>query len=82
MVPGQWAERSAIDLGCCKAYLQGGEGVGRGENRSRTTCPNSKHEEKPIIDTRIRVQTSMSSTAEFEAPPAECSMHAPAHAVV
>ena len=37
---------------------------------------------KAIIDTRIRVQTSTSSTAEFEAPPAECSMHAPAHAVV
>ena len=37
---------------------------------------------KTIIDTRIRVQTSTSSTVEFEAPPAECTMHAPAHAVV
>ena len=37
---------------------------------------------KTIIDTRIQVQTSTSSTAEFEAPPAECSMHAQAHAVV
>ena len=35
-----------IDVGCCQAYLRGGERVGRGENRSRTTCPNSNHEQK------------------------------------
>ena len=46
---------------CCQAYLRDGERVGRRENRSSTTCPNSKHEEKTIIDTRIWVQTSTSS---------------------
>ena len=61
---GSRAERSTIDVGCCQAYLRGGERVGRGENRLRTTCPNSEHEEKTIIDTRIQVQTSMSSTAQ------------------
>ena len=52
------------------------------EKRSRTSVQTQNTKKKTIIDTRIRVQTSTSSTAEFEAPPAECSMHAPAHAVV
>ena len=51
-----------IDVGCCQAYLRGRERVRRGENRSRTTCPNSKHEEKKPLSThefesrRVRVR--------------------------
>ena len=58
---GSWAERSTIDVGCCQAYLWGGERVGRGENRSRKDVsklktrrkkPLSKHE---IEYRRVRV---------------------------
>ena len=80
MFPGRRDRRStsvAVRRTCgAESKLEEGK-IGRGR---RVQTQNTK--KKTIIDARIRVQTSTSSTAEFEAPPAECSMHAPAHAVV
>ena len=81
MVPGRRDRRStsvAVRRTCgAESELEEGK-IGRGR---RVQSQNTK---KTIIDTRVRVQTSTSLTAE--APPAECSMHAlwtaPAHAVV
>ena len=39
-----------------------------------------KTKKKPFIDTQIRIQTSGSQGAKSS--PSECTMHAPAHAVV
>ena len=80
MVPGRRDRRStsvAVRRTCGKesALEEGKIGWGR-----RVQTQNTK--KKTIIDTRTRVQTSTSSTTEFEVQPAECSMHAPAHAVV
>ena len=78
MVPGRRDRRSTSVAvrRTCGAESELGEGkIGRGR---RVQTQNTK--KKTIIDKRI-VQTSTSSTAKFEAPPAECSMHAPAHAV-
>ena len=79
MVPGRRYRRSTPVAVRCTCGVE--SELEEGENRLRTTCPNSKHEEKTIIDTLIRSQTSTSPTTA-EAPPTECSMHAPAHAVV
>ena len=80
MVPGRRDRRSTpVAVRCtCGAESEFEEGkIGRGR---RVQTQNMK--KKTMIDTQIRVQTSTSSTGEFEAPPAECSMHAPAYAVV
>ena len=76
MVPGRRDRRSTpvtVRRTCgAESELEEGK-IGRVQTQNM--------KKKTIIDTRVRVQTSTSSTAEFEAPPAECSMHAPAHAV-
>ena len=69
-----------IDVGWCQAYLRGGDRVEEGKTGRGRRVQTQNTKEKTIIDTGIRVQTSTSSTAEFKAPPEECSMHAPAHA--
>ena len=90
MVSGHRGGRGGVGVGgggeiddrrrLLSSVLAGGERVGKGEYRSRTTCPNSKDEEETIIHAGIRIQTITSPRAE--ASPAECAMHAPAHAVV
>ena len=69
MVPGRRYRRStsvAVRRTCgAESELEEGK-ISRGQ---RVQTQNTK--KKTIIDTQIRVQTSTSSTAEVEAPPAE-----------
>ena len=64
----------------------GAEGeLGKGENRSKTTCPNSKDEDKNHhrhMYTNVNLDEYESERRRnAEASPAKCTMNAPVHAV-